>query len=212
MEKNTQSYNTTVLGLNPLKFLVPELPQLVLYFALAILLLVALNVPTIWSSLTSGGPGLSQIAASNGDGLYKTWHIVSNSNLVAGLFWGVLGCAIYLVIWFFRSLATNVRNDLVVASYVHPATYKEYLYWRSLILRKVFFGLALLGLLIYLYAGAKTLIALAHFGYWRIESSLNYGGYIQLAGTLVAGMLLLHGFTLILKITLNFWQFIYRDL
>jgi hypothetical protein len=212
MEKNNQSYNTSVLGLSPGKFLKPEPPQLILYFALSLLLLLAINIPHIWILLTSGGPGLSEIVGSNTGGLYKAWHVFSNSNLLAGFFWGVLGCAIYLAIWFFRSLVTNIRNDLVVANYVHPVTYKEYLFWRSLILRKVFFGLSLVAMLIYLVAGYKTIAALAYFCFWRIENGLHLLGYSQLLGSLVAGILLLHGFTLLLKLTLNFWQFIYRDL
>jgi hypothetical protein len=212
MEKNSQSYNTTVLGLNPWRFLKPGLPQLVLYLASTLILLLVFNLSRIWSLLTSGGTGLSEIAASNASGLYKAWHIFSNSNLIAGFWWGLLGCAIYLVIWFFRSLITNIRNDLVVANYVHPVTYKEYLFWRALILRKVFFGLSLLALLIYSFATLKTVAALANFSFWRIETGLNVIGYCQLAGIILVGMLLLHGFTLLMKLTLNFWQFIYRDL
>jgi hypothetical protein len=212
MEQNSQSYNTTVLGRSPFKFLLPQLPQLVLYMALTFLIVLAFNVPAIWNGLTSAGPGWSEITSSNTGGLYKAWHAVSNSNFVAAFFWGALGCAIYLAFWFIRSLITNIRNDLVVASYVHPVTYKEYLFWRSLILRKLFFGLSLLALLVYMYAGTKIFGALAHFSFWRIETGLNLAGYLQLAGVVVAGMLLLHGFTLLLKLTFNFWQFIYRDL
>jgi hypothetical protein len=210
MENKSQSYNTSVVGLSPLKFLIPQAPQLILYLFVSLLILLALNVPAIWDLLTAGS-GLSGVAAQD-SGFYKAWHLVSSSNLVAGLFWGALGCVFYLVIWFFRSIVTNIRNDLVVASYVHPVTYKEYLYWRSVILRKVFFGLSFLTLLAYLFALTKLFGGLANFCYWRAENGLNYTGYIQLLGAVVAGMLLLHGFTLILKLTLNFWQFIYRDL
>lgn len=212
MEQNSQSYNTTVLGLSPWRFLKPGPPQLVLYLASTLLSLLVFNTPRVWRLLTSGGPGLSEIAASDTSGLYKAWHVFSSSNIVAALWWGLFGCAIYLVIWFLRSLITNIRNDLVVANYVHPVTYKEYLFWRSLILRKIFFGLSLIALFIYSWATYKTMAAMASFSFWRIENGLDMVGYCQLAGVLLAGMLLLHGFTLLVKLNLNFWQFIYRDL
>jgi hypothetical protein len=210
MEKNNQSYNTTVLGLSPLRFATPELPQLALYLALTLLFFFIFNAGMIWNAYTVGGTSLNEIITSRGFG--RAWHAITSSGLVAGLLWALLGAVIYMVIWFFRSITTSVRNDLVVASYVHPVTYKEYLFWRSLILRKLFFGLSFVTLLVYLYAGGKTMASLAHFAYWRLESGLSPYGYAQLTGAVLAGILLMHGFTLILKISLNFWQFIYRDL
>src|SRR4051794_1403261 len=118
MEKTSPSYNTTTVGLRPVKFLTPEVPQLVLYLALTFLFFVGLNVNSIWSFLTTGSGSLNELVA--GSSFNRAWHIVSTSNLVASLFWALLGSAIYLAVWFFRSIITNIRNDLVVASYIHP--------------------------------------------------------------------------------------------
>lgn len=198
------------------KLIVPSLPQALLYLLVAVLLITFLNIRPIWNDFSQAlllqPQDFGGVISRQDEGINKIWYIFTQSNLLQIIFWALVGCITYLLIWFIRSIFINLRNDVVADEYVHPASYNREGYWESVMAHKVLFGSSIVILIAYLYANIKVQPLLAGVTYAAIKNFQLLPSTLQLIAVMVGTAFLLHIFVILARVTVNSWRFIYKDL
>lgn len=209
-----KSHNTENITLERQLFL-PSLIEMLLYILTSVILLLASNVKAIWDYLSFDPAGQHKAAALiNGSGNETSAGILGSSlqgRLGQMIIWGVVGVAIYVVIWFLRNTIINLRNDLVADEFVHPRSYNRSRYWQSIIARKAFFGfmsIVFIGFIYLLFKLFPVLSSMFFFGTHQLDQS----HITQLVGSLLALAVLLHVLVVLARMTINSWRYIYSDL
>jgi len=216
MISNTPEIQSSYISAQSIKkFVFPNGFQLLLYFLLSVLIVIFINAKTAWKDLSDSvllpQNGLHDLVQPGGT-VDMVWRNIANSQLPLIVFWALIGCLIYLFIWFVKSIVTNLQNDMIADLYQHPSTYSRSGFWANVIGHKVLFVTAVLVTIIYIYALFIFLPLVSHQAYRSIkyfESSLD----ILYVVIIIAGiMLLIHMFLLLIHMILNMWKIIYKDL
>src|SRR4029078_6254395 len=196
MKTNIKSHNT---GLSPgiKELLIQSSAQVLLYLTVALLLLVFLKIKGLWTYFTTGvlaanQSDISDIINEKAQGLHRFLDSISQGRFLQIMFWLFVGCIVYLLIWFFRSIFTNIRNDFVADEYVPPGGYNRTVYWESILARKAFFACILAILIGYTIVGLKIAILLAQIGMDNIEGFQAGHSLIQIISPLGVTALMIH--------------------
>lgn len=194
--------------------LIPTLVEAFFYLFVSVLLLALLKVETIWKSVKDSlsSTTMSREVVTNNIPAHSFWQSVSDSRLPQILFWVAVGLLMYGLVWFVWNLSNNVRNDIVADDYVHPRTYNRRRYWQSLIVRKAFFAVSIIVLIIYVivfFNMFSVMADLCHTAIKEFEPKSSLG--VLISSPLVGG-LLIHFLVVLGRITLNAWRTIYIDL
>lgn len=197
------------------QFLQLSISRLLLYLVLSILLLAVLNAKHLWNYLIknifSGHGGLGHSIPQK-SWIGHTLNTLSHSAILQVIFWVVVGCVVYTVLWFVRNIITNLMNDIAADRYIHPATYKSYLFWRSVMIRKIFSGASLIVLIIYIGIFISAVTDLANICYGLVTNFATMNDLLQLLGAVVLTVGLIYFLVLIARVTIFSWRMIYRDL
>jgi hypothetical protein len=114
MENKIESNNS--IGATNKNILIPSGSQLLLYFLMAVVLLVALNIKNAWDYLNKTvlipEGGIDSIITTHAPSLHKILNSISQSIILQVVFWVFVGCGVY-------------RRKLIVCN-------RTYLYRRSL--------------------------------------------------------------------------------
>jgi hypothetical protein len=214
MEKQIESSNS--IGATSRDFLLPGWSQFFLYFLISFLLLIALNIRKAWDYLNQTvlkpEGGLDSIVASKTPGVHKVINSLSQSILLQVVFWVFVGCVVYVIVWIIKNIAINLLNDITADLYVHPASYKRYKFWGSILARRIFFFLSAAMLVIFLTVGGKTLIYLASLSYNAVVYFTAAQSTIDIAESLIATTCLIYIGVLLVHIVMSSWRIMYKDL
>jgi hypothetical protein len=210
---NINSNSNRVSTFSGLKsILLPSGLEVFLYLVVSILLLSLSNAKKIWHyfsgyfSHQSGFDLGSKIPGIN------TLSKAYQGRVLQIIFWVIVGIAIYTLFWFLRNIVNNVRNDVVAGSYVRPRDYKVSNYWKSILMRKILFGLSVVLLIVYLYAGIQMVAQLGSLCYDYVTKFQPIHSTLYILGGLFFTCLLLHVFIILCRVSARSWQFIYTDL
>jgi len=147
-----------------------------------------------------------------GGAVDMAWRSIATSKIPLIVFWAIIGCLIYLFIWFVKSLVTNLQNDFIADMYQHPSAYNRSKFWTNVIGHKILFVVTVLISLIYAYSLFVILPLLSRQAYQSVkffDSGLNVL-YVMI---IIAGMMILfHLFFLLIHMLQNMWKIIYKDL
>lgn len=208
---NTKSYNTTV-GATAKPYLLPGIAQILLYLLLSILLLLALNARNIWRYFSDTVViSQSQLEPSS-SWISRTWDSVLHGIWLQILFWILVGCLVYIFIWFLSNIIANIRNDIIADDYKHPAFYSHYKFWESVLARKVFFGVSLTLLIIYFFFFARMTKLLAQLCYSAFSNFSWTSSLQSTVGAIISCAFLIYILILLLHITANAWRVTFKDL
>jgi hypothetical protein len=214
MEKNIKSSSSSLSDNS--NYLWPTIYQLVLYFLISFLVLLILNLKNMWTYLNDTvlkpDGGLDSIIAQSAPGVHKVLNSLSQSIILQVIFWIFVGCAVYLLIWFIKNIAINLLNDITAGQYVHPKSYKGYVFWSGIFARRIFFWVSAAILLAYLAVGARFIGYLADICYQAILTFEPLQSSIDIAGSAILATALIYVLTLISHICVNSWRLMYKDL
>jgi|SRR5581483_11328469 len=212
--RTLQSYNSRVK--NSLRlFLMPGPADIALYLFLALMLLLGLNAINIWDYFSSHNlvsQNLGQLISQNEPWIPNFLKRLSEGRLLQGVFWAVLGIFIYILVWSLRNLTVNIRNDIVADEYIHPAEYKRFIYWRSIIGRKVMFVVAVVVWVAYIISGVQLVSSLATTCRQAVASSDWLSILTQLLGCWIVVSVLIYLLILLGRVVMIGWRLIYTDL
>lgn len=216
MQNEIKSYSSGSIGSTSKQFLLPSIPQLLLYALIGLLILVLLNLAKAWDYLNQNvlmpQGGAESYISQKSPWLYHAINSLSHSIILQVIFWVAVGCIVYIIIWFIRNIGINVLNDIAADNYVHPESYKRSRYWESVLARKIFFGISIILLITFIVSGARLMTSLANTSYRIVTTFHTLHNLLELVGTLLAATCLIYVLVLIAHLSINSWRFIYKDL
>lgn len=179
--------------------------QFSLYAVISILLLVAFNGPAIWDYFNQNvlvQQGTFQNAVDQNSSFYKLFGSLAASRVPLFVFWIIVGCGIYLMVWLLRNIYINLRNDMVADDYVHPASYSRSNYWSSVLGRKIFLVTSWLLLMGSLFASSFGLMpALAKLAREAVSSFSLPSSAMQLLAALAVTTGLIYVLVVLLRLS-----------
>lgn len=185
-----------------------------LYIVVSLLLLTLVNVKRIWHYFNRYFPGNDGSGLSISDKI-PLLHSLSKAyqgRVLQVVFWIIVGIAIYILFWFIRNITNNIRNDVVAGSYVRPKDYNVSNYWKPILVRKTLFGLSVVFLAAYIYAGIKMIMELGSLCYDYVTRFEAIHSTLYIIAAIIASTILVHIFIILCKVSARSWQFIYTDL
>jgi hypothetical protein len=214
MENKIESNNS--IGMTSRNVLVPSPSQFFLYFLISFLLLIALNIKSAWDYLNQivlkPQGGLDSIIADKAPGVHNILTSLSQSILLQVVFWVFVGCVVYVIIWFVKNIAINLLNDITADQYIHPSAYKRGKFWGGIFARRAFFWISAAILVVYLAVSARMFVYLAGLCYDSITDFAAVQSSLQIVGSLLAATSAIYICVLLVHITMNSWQLMYKDL
>lgn len=143
------------------KLFVPSAIELAIYILLGVVLLSLFNLKVLWESLSNAAAVPVETANS----------VVSNQGRLAGqfidgmfdgrlttfVFWGFVGCLVYVVIWLIQNVLLNIKNDVVAGDYVQPKSSEKRGYWSTVIAEKLFLAGLVVIFILFVSLGLKFL-------------------------------------------------------
>jgi hypothetical protein len=215
MQKTTESHNTNV-GAVSKQYLLPSVSQLLLYMLSGLMVLLILNVKKAWDYLNETvlvpQGGADQLIASNSPTVHRILDSLAHSIILQVIFWVLVGCLVYMIIWFVRNVAVNLLNDFVADNYMHPKSYKRTNYWSSILARKIFFWTSAVILVFFVLSSIKLLAYLASTLYINIVDFTFPLSIFKLLEILLATTGLIYTLILLSHVVINSWRLISRDL
>ncbi len=211
---SSSSYNSR-FSISAKQFFIPSRTQISLYVLISSLLLVVINGPTIWTKFKSNlqtDITFSDVIVGNAPFLQKFIDRLSRSRIPEIVFWLLVGCTVYIIVWFIHNITNNVRNDVVADAYLHPTNYNRRLFWQSVLARKTLLFFCLVVLIAYIFAGLKFLSVLAKFFYAAIDNFMLPSSIMEIILCIAMTTLLLYLFILLAHLTINLWRLVYRNL
>lgn len=214
LPSSSGSYNSR-LSITARQFFIPSLPQILLYMLISSLLLVLLSGPSIWKKFNENlqsNVTLGDVITGNAPFLQRVVDKLSHSRIPEIVFWLLVGCSIYIVIWFARNIINNIRNDVVADSYLHPVGYDRKMFWQSIFARKILLFSCMGLLLAYVIVGFKFLSVISKFFYSAIDGFSLSPSIVQIIGSVLAVAILIYLLILLFHLTVNLWRLVYRNL
>jgi hypothetical protein len=214
MENKIESNNS--IGMTSRNVLVPSPSQFFLYFLISFLLLIALNIKNAWDYLNQivlkPQGGLDSIIADKAPGVHNILTSLSQSILLQVIFWVFVGCVVYIIIWFVKNIAINLLNDITADQYIHPSSYKRGKFWGGIFARRIFFWINAAILVVYLAVSARMFVYLADLCYDSVTDFATVQSSLQIVGSLLAATSAIYICVLLVHVTMNSWQLMYKDL
>jgi hypothetical protein len=214
MKDDFQAHNAEADG-KIRKFLVPTLPEFLIYLLMSVLVLTLFNATLIWKyyrdnivSLQAG----DNLIGQSPSGLKHLVLDVSGSRVPLILFWLLVGCLAYIFIWFMHNIYLNIRNDFVADAYVHPYNYDRAHFWETVLIRKVIFAVSLVILAAYVPLVFRLLRILAQDAHVEVANFSLVNGLAGLLIIALVGSFLLYVLALLVHTVFRCWRIIYSDL
>jgi hypothetical protein len=127
-EINQTGYNDS-RQLNSLReFLVPSVPELLLWLMTSCILMLVANYHTIWAHLTNSAsvndvaytPSISYLS-----NLFSSRYFAQATVMIV---WAVIGSVAYMTVWSIQHFYFRVKEDVEESGYVKSVTVNEYWY------------------------------------------------------------------------------------
>lgn len=213
--KPLQSHNSQSRG-SLISFIIPGPIQILLYILSGLIILALINARAVWEYLYKDPVGQQRAVDlfANGSANKPASGLLSSSlpaRISQILVWTIIGIIIYSVIWFIKNLFNNIRNDIVADEYVHPKNYNRAGYWRSILLRKVFFVFTATVFVGFVYTLIKILPLISNIFYQSLKN-FKLSGSGKMLGASLFLALLIHLLVVIIRMMASSWRFIYADL
>lgn len=212
--KTPTSYNSR-LSISLREFFLPSVAQVSLYTLIGTLLLVLLSSGEIWKKISGDyfdNAGFGEIFNHSVPSVTTFINKIQMGRLPLAVFWGLIGCSIYIIIWFIINIINNVRNDIIADSYLQSTGLRRRLFWESVIARKILLSFCVVLVVAYIVVGLKFLPIVANFFYSAISSFRLPVSTLKIIISISIITFLIYLFILLSHLTVNLWRLVYRDL
>lgn len=186
-------------------WLLPTAVEVALYTVLALITLAVSNIDFI-SEFLLIPPEFSLKTAILGSLEEFIARLIGEemaATLITGIFWGIVGMAVYVLIWLLGNFSTEFTNDLTLSKYMHPKGVDRYSPLKRLLLRVIFH--LFIGLCIIIYINLLIAVMLPM---WAARYSAAIDVWPELAGvgtilwTVITQILVLHFLTVLFRLLL----------
>ena len=194
------------------QFFIPTLSQSSLYLLISCLTLILINARAIWELFSNNyltNASFNEFVNQSAPGVTQQINQLQASRLPLYILWGLIGCSIYIIVWFISTTAGNIRNDLIADSYLHPIDYDRRGFWGSVIGRKAFLLFLSITLIAYVYAFVQFLGAISKLFYSAIEDFRLSPSVVEIVLSIAAVAILIHVLIVITHLVYNSGRQIY---
>lgn len=213
--KNELSYNSTaqhVIG----GFSRPTAIEVALYLIASILFISLINFKTLWNvinnTVQTKAVDTSAVIDEKLLGLGDRLDGLLDGRVGQMIFWAIVGCIIYMLIWLAQNTIINLRNDVIADKYLHPNSYKSSSYWEGVIAHKIFFVCLLVGFITYVYFAFSLFIPILSQAFYVATYSFTVPDSVfQLIITLILNAILLYIFVMLGKLVIYSYQAIVNN-
>lgn len=207
IKSGNESAASQVLG----SFSRPSLEELLIYLLLGIVFISVLNIRALWEAINNSVQTTYVDTSSLIDEKLLTFGDRLNGLLEGRpgqmLFWAVVGCLIYMLIWLAQNFYINLRNDVVADKYLHPKNYKSTNYWEGVLAHKIFFVSVVVVFFVYIYMSLTIFIpVLSKMFYFATFSFSVPDSVLQLIFIALGSSVLLYTFVFLAKLVAYSWR------
>lgn len=212
-KQELESYNNR-MGTSVRQFFLPSSAQIFFYVLISSLSLVLINAPGIWKKFSTdylSQTSFSDVINQSSPFLIQVVNKLQHSRIPQIIFWALVGCSLYLIIWFIANVISNVRNDIIADAYLHPTGYSRKNYWESVIARKIFLICSFIVLIAYLFAAFKLAGAIAKFFLAAVVDFRWHPSLEKILLSVIVIALLLYILILLTHLIYNLWRLVYSN-
>lgn len=194
------------------QFFIPTLSQSSLYLLISSLVLILTNAHAIWKLFSNNylaKASFNEFVNQSAPSVTQHINKLQNSRLPLYILWGVIGCSVYIIMWFISTTAINIRNDLIADSYLHPKDYNRQKFWRSVIGHKTFLLFLSITLIAYVYTFVRFLGTTSKLFYSAIENFRLSPSVIEILLSIATMAILIHILIVLLHLVYNSGRDIY---
>lgn len=120
----------------------PDLPEIILYGLLSIIIILIFNAGSIISRLSNNYIGSPQNLKANfstlSAGFSNSFSSALGGRLGQIMLWAFVGAIVYLGLWLARNVLNSFENDIISSHYLHPSSYSTARSWGSSMSVKLF--------------------------------------------------------------------------
>ena len=123
------------------QFFTPTWVDIILYILIGGVWLTLLNFHTIWTRNDTAAvspSALSQLLGQKFSSLGAFLGLPLFGKISLLLFWAFIGCVAYMLLWLVQYGLITLHEDIAETTYIHPGSFSESGYWRSVIAHNIF--------------------------------------------------------------------------
>lgn len=213
MKPYYSNYKTTIT--QTLIWLLPTVVEIAVYALLALITLALSNIDFITEFLLLP-PDFSLKTAVLGsveELLAQLFGQRTAATLITGIFWGVVGMIVYVLIWLFGNFSTELSNDLALSRFMHPRGADTYSPLKGFLFRLIF--QFFIGVLVVIYLNLLITVMLP---VWATRYNIavdmwpHAGSIWVILLTLATQVLALHLLTVLFRLLLLRKRIFFSDL
>jgi hypothetical protein len=194
----------------------PSIADAVIYFIAGALFISAINYRDVWSvinnSVQTKVVDTSALIDDKLAGVGDRINHLLDGRVGQMIFWAIVGCFIYMLIWLIQNTLINLRNDVVADQYLHPKSYKRSGYWEGVIAQKIFFVALVVSFFIYIFLSYSVFVPiLSQIFYVTIFGFEVPGSILLLSLVFLLSAIMIYTFVLLTKLLINSYQTIVNN-
>ncbi len=190
---------------------IPGALELVIYLLAGIIFVALVNIRALWNAINSSVQTTYVDTSSIIDETLINFGDRLNGLLEGRpgqmLFWAIVGCLIYMLIWLSQNFIINLRNDVVADKYLHPNNYKSSSYWEGVLAHKIFFVTTVVVLFLYVFLSLTLFIPILSKIFKNATFSFSVpSSIIQLVLITLLSAIMLYLAVFIVKLVAYSWR------
>lgn len=214
--KQSQSHNTAVAK-SVRNILAPSWLQVTAYLISGLLMLILLNLNTLWDyfnkNISGAAESADQLISAQLNNFSQVISEPWEGRLVPMALWAVIGCFAYMSVWIIQNAYISLRNDLAAEKFKHPDTFNRRHYWRSVLANKIFLVCSLFMLAFFVYlASALVVPVLTKLFFSAISNWQLLPSVTKIAVSVIASGFLVFLGLIISRLVVSSWRWMTSNL
>lgn len=198
------------------QFLLPHPAELIPYFITSLLILLITSRQTLLLILADSSPvtpiSVTEVIGQRFDYIPELLAVPILGRIVLFLFWLGIGSVVYMLVWLFQNLATEVYDSITPEEDKEPQTESEDGWWGTTLSHTIFMCSGVILLALYVVIVISFLLPawtqLFQIGVQTLNSS---GGFLKTLVAIIGTMVTIHGFVLFFRIFIRTKNYIYNN-
>lgn len=193
MKTTTSSQKNSAI--HALIWLLPTPVEAFVYVLIALVTLAVSNIDVIKQFFfISSSTGLKEAILGSLESLLTGFlGAKTAATLVTGIFWGIVGMIVYVLLWLLGNFSTELSNDLAITRFMHPKGTDTYEPLKRLVLKLVFHVFVIILIIVYSNLLITVLLPIWATEYAELIDHWPQSDYIWVAaGAFAAHFFALH--------------------
>lgn len=197
-------------------FLLPTPMELIPYFFTSLLVLLFTSRQTILIILADGSPvtpiSTTEVIGQRFDYIPELLAVPILGRIVLFLFWLGIGSIVYMLVWLFQNLATEVYDSIAPDEDGESGAESEDGWWGTTLSHTIFMCSGVILLALYIIIVISLLLpAWTQLFQIGLQSFSESGGFLKTITAIIGAMVTVHGFVLFFRMFIRTKNYIYNN-